>query len=490
MGVTDTRATKTSRGWGAVLAAVLLGAASLGGSALAQTEIPGDTTLDTSGALPNTPGLTEAQLQAALTAQAIYNQLRDDGEAGILPSDQQALFDEVEELVHTANDQQGIVGEPTDRSLQLDLEGLADALQWVANEEVGAQGSMATDSAFGQMANIAARLGALRLGGGGFRLAARDRDRTVHSLASAGSPPRGGGASADQLLNRWGVFVNGSYGVAERDPSGREDAFDAKQYSVTAGVDYRFPMGLVLGAAAGITGADVEFDGSQSVVDGDIQADAYSGSLFGLYYLGDFHVSGIFTYGRIDYELTRRITYPSNNPLVPPTSETALADTEGSQILLGLTAGYEWSWQGLTVGPLARLDYLDASIDGYTERNANAFNLEVSDQDIESLVSGLGFELSYAVSTPVGVVLPQARFEWNHEFQDDARRVTAQFVADPTNTNLVALTDEPDRNFYSYALGVSATLPLGIQGFVNYEGVIGRDEVDSRQITAGGRWEF
>ncbi len=479
-----------------MLAAGLLGGACLAGNAKAQTESPGQTetpgatTPDFSGALPDTPGLTEAQLEAARTAQAIYNRLRDDGEAGLLPADQQALFDEMEELVHTANDQQGIVGEPTDRSLQLDLEGLADALQWVANEEVGAQGSMATDSAFGQMANIAARLGALRLGGGGFRLAGRERERTVHSLASAGHPPRGGAAGADDLLNRWGVFVNGSYGVAERDPSGREDAFEAKQYSVTAGVDYRFPMGLVLGAAAGITGADVEFDSAQSVVDGDIQADAYSGSLFGLYYLGDFHVSGIFTYGLIDYEMVRRITYPSNNPLVPPTNETALSDTEGRQILLGLTAGYEWSWRGLTLGPLARLDYLDASIDGYTERNANAFNLEVSDQDIESLVSALGFELSYAVSTPVGVLLPQVRLEWNHEFQDDAREVTAQFAADPFNTDLVALTDEPDRNFYSYAIGLSATLPLGIQGFVNYEGVIGRDEVDSRQITAGGRWEF
>src|SRR4030095_3026638 len=84
--------------------------------------------------------------------------------------------------------------------------------------------------------------------------------------------------------------------------------------------------------------------------------------------------------------------------------------------------------------PYARMDFFHLEINGYTESGADGLNLKINKQNTESLLSVLGTRLSYAVSMPFGVLVPQIRGEWRHELLNDQRSIRAQFVNDPLNT--------------------------------------------------------
>ena len=99
-------------------------------------------------------------------------------------------------------------------------------------------------------------------------------------------------------------------------------------------------------------------------------------------------------------------------------------------------AGYDFTARGFTFGPYARLNYLQANIDGFQEHidDMNAgfgLGLAMQEQDVESLTWVLGGQGSYAFSTGFGVLVPQVRFEWEHEFLNNQRKITGAFVSDP-----------------------------------------------------------
>lgn len=113
---------------------------------------------------------TEPQRNAAIAVQEISDRLTGgDGVCDGLSATDTTLCIRTTELVHTANDirDRG----PQDLSLGLDREGLQFALQWVAHEDVGIQGSTATEGLDGQSGGLGARLDALRAGATGFQLA-------------------------------------------------------------------------------------------------------------------------------------------------------------------------------------------------------------------------------------------------------------------------------------------------------------------------------
>ena len=111
-------------------------------------------------------------------------------------------------------------------------------------------------------------------------------------------------------------------------------------------------------------------------------------------------------------------------------------------------------------------------------------------QDVESLTTVLGGRASYAISTGLGVLLPQVRIEWEHEFKNDSRLLTARFVNDPVGQPILFTTGNPDRNYANLGVSLSATFRRGIAAFIDYETVLGLANVSGNFITLGVRGEF
>lgn len=373
-----------------------------------------------------------------------------------------------------------------------------NVLQRVAPEQMLGQGTTATRTS----ANIlSARLQALRLGTRGLSLSGSNfngQPLMGNSFADLSSAVETGGAAGDDigasLGGRLGAFINGIYNFGSVDSTfnsagtqrGNQLGFDFDSGGVTAGMDYRFTSNLVLGAAFTYLHMATTFDRSG----GDLDSDSYSGSLYGTFYPSkSFYVDGLFSVGGIDYSSNRQINYVI--PGADVVNTQAQATSGAMQYSVSVGGGYNYAWKGLTLNPYARFNYINLDIGGFSERGGDGWAMRFGDQTVESLTTTLGTQLTYAISTPWGVLTPNVRGEWRHEFEDDKRIIPVRFLGDTTSgLTFSTVTENPDRNYFIVGTGVSATFAHGVSAFFNYDALLGYRDIESHSFMVGARMEF
>lgn len=297
----------------------------------------------------------------------------------------------------------------------------------------------------------------------------------------------GGGASgdSDSPFDKFGVFVNGNFGVGDKDGTNRELGFEYDSQGVTAGIDYRFTDNFVFGSTFGYNSIKSDFDASR----GNLNLDGYSFSLYSTYYNDDFYLDSIFSGGWNDFDTRRNIQLPGVN-------QTAKGITQGNDYSFNITGGYDFHNQGLTYGPYGRVSYQNVQIDAYQENPSNpgaaGFGslATIDKQNAESLQTALGGQLSYAISTSFGVLMPMARAEWVHEFHDGSKPLNWRFSSDPNQTTFINVSDGSSRNFANLGAGLSATFAHGASAFLSYEAMVGRANIFENSINVGVRAEF
>jgi outer membrane lipase/esterase len=100
------------------------------------------------------------------------------------------------------------------------------------------------------------------------------------------------------------------------------------------------------------------------------------------------------------------------------------------------------------------VNYRDTRIDGFRESGGTGVELAYENQNIVSLTTQAGVYASIAISTGMGVIVPQTTVEYVHEFLDDQRTVGFRFVQDLRRRKFLYQTDPPDRDYVNVALGV------------------------------------
>lgn len=373
-------------------------------------------------------------------------------------------------------------------------EALGSAYQNIAGEETTAPATLAVKAIISQTHMLRSQLASRRnsyrddtnqpilnaLQGDGFlSLAALDLEGAS-----------GGSAGDDESIassERLGVFIDATANFGETDQTKRENATHFNKEDVTLGVDYQFTDQFVTGLAVTYSNANANFQKSVNVSGGKTGEEGISGSLYSTYYLDDFYVDGIFTYTRRDYDIERNIVIPSQN-----LRRKAKADTESDQYAANLGFGYNLQMQGFDLNPFAQVSYTRLEIDSYDETGAGGLNLNVEDQDVESLESVLGARLAYAWSHAYGVLLPQFRAEWHHEFKENSRTINTSFVNDISgNQNVMQVrSDSPDRDFAIIGIGLSGVFQGGLQVYGSFETLLAQKATSSHKFTAGLRLAF
>lgn len=436
-------------------------------------------TTSIAGNLANLPGLNEIQRPAAVAIQGVCASFN---AAPPLPSEQRKLFNSCRAMVQTAN--QLATGAVGPFSLGLNNAQLRDAVQGVAPEEVSVQGRVSVETA--GVNGIGVRLFNLRSGVGGFTLSSNGGP----VMALKERAQSGGGAALNDASRRLGGFINANYNRGDKNTTGREDGFDFKNTGLTAGLDYRFTDSFVAGLAVSHSKTDAVITRSL----GDVGTKAWAGSLYGSYYVRDFYVDTHFGYSHINFDTRRNIVVPTMiaTATVPGFNTAATGSTNGKQYNFTLGAGYDIKREAYTVTPYASFSMLKLNIDAYSESEANnGLGLDIGKQNVKSTQSVLGVKLAKAISTASGVLVPYVSAEWNHEFKNDSRSLTAKYTNDPFNAFSFAIpTDSPDRNYFTVGAGMSGVFANGLQSFVSVVTTLGLKDVKNYGIVVGLRKEF
>ena len=408
------------------------------------------------------------------------------------------VFEGAREFVQTGNELSG--DGPIEYSLGLDLDGLGRALRWNAGEEFAGQGSQTSEFVDGQLSGLASRMTALRFGATGFFIAGVPvGDAQMAMAPGARGETYGIGASADDdFVKRWGGFLNGSYGYGDKEATGNEDAFDFDGYDITGGIDYRINNQWVVGGVLGYTDREIDFESvGNIVVDGGIETDGFSILPFVLYQGSRWFGSASLGYQSMTFDSDRAIKYPSLNPDVPPANTRTVGSSDSDTLTFSVAGGYGFDFGQFHLEPYGSVEYSDITIDAFTERDINddGKDFEVDEQDIESFEAALGVKFVYTFLPSFGVISPYVDIEWRNQFENDPRTIEAVFngssdVVDTDKARFRIDTDEVDDQYYVIAVGVSAVLPGGFQGYLTYRTIEDLDFFTHSVISGGIRYEF
>lgn len=305
-----------------------------------------------------------------------------------------------------------------------------------------------------------------------------------------------GGGAGDDDFGRWSIYANGGLSTGDRDTTPLEAGYDIDGGRVTVGADYRVDNNTFVGASLDYISNSADFTNNSK-----LDTDGFDVTLYGTMYQDNgIYLQGTVGVGSNDYKQKRRFSYTI--PAVPGPgltviNQTATGDTSGDQFFASAGVGKDINLGGgLTGGVSATLDYLDASIDGFTETISGGapgfgMGLTVGDQDVKSLRSTVGAQISKAISTENGVVAPFGRFDWIHEFDNDSRTIIASFASDSITSEAFQLTtDNPDTNYFRLGGGLSTVFAGGLQAFFSLDTVLGLDKTSYYSFTAGIRKEL
>ena len=381
--------------------------------------------------------------------------------------------------------------------------GLSDeerdgVVQSLNGEEVQAAQQQVGEISDAQINNISTRLSAVRAGmaGAGLSLAGLNvlSGGRVLALGDLQDLPIVPAQFEDSsLLSRLGIFATGELTFGDKDRSGEIEGYDFDTQGVTIGADWRFTDNLVGGAAVGYSRFNADFDESIDSPDGqNLDSDAVQFSLFGSYYPTDqLFVDGIASFGWHFYDSERSILVPSAANPATLVETSAEGDFDAIHYGVATNVGYTIRRFGANLTPIARLEYLRAEIDDFTEDSPEAIELTFDDHDADSLTLNVGLEADYPISTGFGIIAPNVRAEYVHDFIGDADGVLVRYAVDPTRlSEFEVSTEDKDQDYGILGAGVAMTLQGGWAAFVDYHTYVGLDNFDIHTVNAGLRLQF
>lgn len=333
---------------------------------------------------------------------------------------------------------------------------------------------------------------------------ARRQDTRIYSLfADHFSTLRGGvsgrpgpvaGVQQSGLFSRevqaggsWGVeqpdydsFVLGYVGSGDQDPNSRRPDSDYKATTLLMGRGTQVTENWYFGGFAGYSYDDGRIDRFGSI----LEDRTLYGGLNAQYVNGSFFANFLAAYGFHDTKSLRR-DFIGNS---------TVGDPEGHQGLFYLQTGWDHFFGEKQKGkatPYVGMALSSLSQSGFTERGSPGTNLRFADDDISSVQSVVGVNISGYRDTSFGWVRPKIDAAWWHAFDNSgSRRVS---LATPGLMNAFDV-------FTADANGNRAVVQIGAEFACDsiedwtfntgYFGTFGGDGYSSHGLTLGAKMEF
>ncbi len=306
----------------------------------------------------------------------------------------------------------------------------------------------------------------------------------------------GAAAAGDEAgifnTSKRGFFISGSAGFGSvnggiDDRTGVQQDADFQISQLTAGFDYKLGSNMVIGAGVGYANSDTDF----SFEDGGVNNISTSLTLFGTWWKPDTgYLDLVVDLGVNEFDMERPLNLDPDRPSV-----LALGKTDATVTSFTFGFGRNFTVAGWETGPYGRLSATSAQVDGFSERTTSSDAeagslLDISSHEIRSATFSIGGQVSKSINTSKAVVVPQFRFEYELEREENKKGITSIFQADPNRTPFTIDGNDRDTGYLNIGLGASAVFPRGHSGFLFYESRQQQDNVEINYIKAGYRYDF
>lgn len=228
------------------------------------------------------------------------------------------------------------------------------------------------------------------------------------------------------------------------------DLYDGTAPAGLFGVDWN-RGDLVFGGFAGHGRLDADFGNSRGSFK---QTDTTLGGFFG-WYTGPVWVNAQLSYTWLGYDVDRKVQLGA-------ATRVHSGSPDGSNLTAAINAGYELGQGAVKHGPVVGLTWQKTKLDGYVESNESSSALGYGDQDIDSLVGRVGWQ----VRLDGAAVKPYLQVTYDHEFEDP-KEASAWLQSMPEVGNYYVPGLNLDRNYASVVLGART----GVWGLQSNVGV-------------------
>jgi outer membrane autotransporter protein len=293
---------------------------------------------------------------------------------------------------------------------------------------------------------------------------------------------------------RFGVFATGLGQFGSRDLTTSENGYSFNNAGFVAGADYRFTPRMVAGLAFGYTRTNTSFDTSAGSQPGQFLHDnSYTGNVYTTVAFTDaLYMNAIALVGGGNTNSQRRIVIPFTGTGAMPVDSTATGSYGTQTQGVNVSSGYTLPFGSLVVTPIVRFFYQHTGVDGFSE-NAPSVNLRYGSSSINTVLSSLGADAQYTMTTTFGLLFPMARAHWTHQYSPGNTSIPLAYVNDPTPTvlsNLILPGIPTSRNYVDLGVGVGLQLSRSGSAFINYDSILGISHTSYNSFTAGIRFTF
>jgi outer membrane autotransporter protein len=290
-----------------------------------------------------------------------------------------------------------------------------------------------------------------------------------------------------------GVFANGFGQFGSRDMSTSVNGYSFNNAGFVAGIDYRFTPQLIAGLAFGYSQSNTNFDTSAVSAPGQfLSGNLFQGNIYATYSVTDsLYLNGIAVVGGGNNDSRRHMVIPSFDPSTSAVDRIATGSF-GSHIQgVTVAGGYALPFGPLVVTPIARFLYQHTGVDAMTENGALGADLAFGSSSVNTVLSFLGADAQYVMSTPFGPVYPLARFHWAHQYSPENTAVSVAYSNDPTFISSFILPGaSTSRNYFDLGVGVSLPFSSNGSAYINYDAILGINNTTYNSFTAGVRFTF
>jgi uncharacterized protein YhjY with autotransporter beta-barrel domain len=287
---------------------------------------------------------------------------------------------------------------------------------------------------------------------------------------------------------RWSFFATGAYGYRDQNNIEQSAGFTSNVFTATIGGEYRITPALTVGIAA----SRIEADNDLGTI-GSAGIEGWSFDGYVSYAANHFYADLLYALGTYSNHIDRDTIFG-----------TATARPDSLTNSIQFNTGYNIPCGRVLTGPLLGVNWVHGNIDGYNEQRAGVADLTVPEQNVDSLTSELGWQLSAPIPVSFGHVIPQVRASWVHEYLNTSKAITVGLIDSPfysldsTGTSLTRVggfnatgnTSGAGDDYLSVGAGVAFEFNDRAAVVVDWEAHFFQDHASSQNVSLTGQIKF